>query len=153
MGTGSSSGPRPREGRVVLFVCVENAARSLMAESIFNSCAPAGWQARSAGTRPASLPNPRTGPALKEMGLELPPHSPQLLTPELVREAEMVVTMGCLDEASCPAFLTSLGPVRDWGLPDPSRMDPEGFRSVRDEIVRRVGSLCTELTSTHAVEG
>ena len=62
--------------RTVLFVCVENAARSLMAEAMFNANPPAGWRATSAGTQPAAAPNPRTGPMLREVGLELPPHPP-----------------------------------------------------------------------------
>lgn len=131
-------------GRLVLFVCVENSCRSLMAEAAFNADAPPGWHATSAGTRPANGPNPRTRPMLAEIGLEAPAHPPQELTPELMDRARVRVTMGCLDDASCPARLKSLE-LRDWGLADPARLDDAGFRRVRDEIVARVRGLRTEL--------
>jgi arsenate reductase len=131
------------EGRV-LFICVENAARSLMAEAIFNANAPPGWSASSAGTRPASTPNPRTGPMLSEIGLRSPAHPPQALTTEEIDTASIRVTMGCLDDASCPTRLKSLE-LRDWALPDPARLDDHGFRGVRDEIVKQVRMLREEI--------
>ncbi len=128
----------------VLFVCVENAARSLMAEAMFNAHPPPGWTATSAGTRPATTPDPRTGPMLAEIGLTLPPHAPQLLTPEMLQRARERVTMGCRDDASCPAHLKGLE-LTDWALPDPSVLDDAGFRRVRDELRGRVGGLRREL--------
>ncbi len=89
--------------RTVLFICVENACRSLMAEAIFNAHPPPGWIATSAGTEPAVAANPRTGPMLAEIGFTLPAHAPQLLTREMMDAARQRVTMGCLDDASCPA--------------------------------------------------
>jgi arsenate reductase (thioredoxin) len=130
--------------RRVLFVCVENAARSLMAEAIFNARAPEGWVAESAGTRPAAGPNPRTGECLTEIGLSLPAHPPQALQAEQLNAAAVVVTMGCLDDASCPANLRNRD-LRDWGLPDPAALDDDWFRAVRNEIERRVASLVAEL--------
>lgn len=130
--------------RVVLFICVENACRSLMAEAMFNADPPAGWHATSAGTRPADAPNPRTGPMLREIGLEAPPHPPRLLTREMMDDAKVRVTMGCLDDASCPVHLKTLK-VTDWGLLDPAKLDDEGFRKVRDELRSRVGGLVREL--------
>lgn len=128
----------------MLFVCVENAGRSLMAEAIFNADPPSGWVAESAGTEPANRPNPRTGPVLGEIGLSLPPHPPRRLTPEIFRAASECVTMGCLDRASCPAYLAA-GKVRDWALPDPAGLGEDGFRRIRDEIVARVRALRSEL--------
>jgi arsenate reductase (thioredoxin) len=130
--------------RHVLFICIENACRSLMAESMFNADPPAGWRAVSAGTRPAAAPNPRTRSMLEEIGLALPDHAPQLLTPELDGEARIRVTMGCLDDAACPAHLKA-HEVRDWGLEDPARLDDAGFRRVRDELVDRVRRLRLEI--------
>ncbi len=130
--------------RTVLFICIENACRSLMAEAIFNANPPPGWRAISAGTQPASGPNPRTGPMLAEIGLMLPAHGPQTLTPEMMDEARERVTMGCLEDASCPAHLRGL-PSRDWALPDPSGLDDAGFRRVRDELRGRVEGLRREL--------
>lgn len=131
--------------KVVLFVCVENSCRSLMAEAIFNADPPEGWTAVSAGTEPAPGPNPRTAPMLRELGIELPSHPPQPLTPEAMERARVRVTMGCLDDASCPARLKTYE-LRDWALPDPARLDDAGFRQVRDRIVSYVRGLRTELS-------
>jgi len=130
--------------QTVLFLCVENACRSLMAEAAFNANAPPGWMAVSAGTRPADRPNPRTGPMLAEIGLSLPDHPPRAVTPPMMDAASVRVTMGCLDDESCPIHLRSL-PLRDWALPDPATQDDTGFRRVRDEIVARVRELFQEL--------
>jgi arsenate reductase len=130
--------------RTVLFICVENAARSLLAEAFFNADPPDGWRAVSAGTSPAATPNPRTAPMLQELGLALPPHPPRALEPEEMLRAERRITMGCLDSASCPARLRDL-PLTDWALPDPARLDDEGFRRVRDEIRERVRLLALDL--------
>ena len=111
---------------------------------MFNANPPPGWVAISAGTSPASAPNPRTDGMLREIGLELPSHPPQPLTSEMMDRARVRVAMGCLDDASCPARLKSLE-LRDWGLPDPARLDDDGFRKVRDRLVRYVQGLRTEL--------
>ncbi len=130
--------------KVVLFICVENACRSLMAEAMFNAQAPPGWRAISAGTEPSSAPNPRTSPMLREIGLSLPSHPPQMLTGVMMNLAARRVTMGCLDRASCPARLKSL-PLEDWGLPDPGKLDDAGFRHVRDDLRQRVDRLVQDL--------
>jgi arsenate reductase (thioredoxin) len=130
--------------KTVLFICVENAGRSLMAEAMFNAKPPEGWRAISAGTEPASEPNPRTRTMLQEIGLDLPPHPPQLLTNEMMTTSSVRVTMGCLDSESCPARLKTLE-LRDWALPDPALLDDAGFRRVRDELVDRVKGLRLEL--------
>ena len=130
--------------KIVLFACIENACRSLMAEAMFNADPPAGWQATSAGTVPANAPNPRTEPMLKEIGLDLPPHAPRLLTREMMDEARERVTMGCMDDANCPVHLKTLK-VTDWGFPDPAQLDDAGFRRVRDDLWGRVEGLKREL--------
>lgn len=134
------------EPRTVLFVCVGNAGRSLMAEAIFNADPPAGWRAESAGTEPAGAPDPKTGPLLREIGLDLPPHPPQRLTDAALDRAPLRITMGCLDRPSCPARLRG-GGTRDWGLADPHDLDLEGARGIRDEIRRRIAALRTELAA------
>jgi arsenate reductase (thioredoxin) len=135
---------RRMKEKLVLFICVENAGRSLMAEASFNAHPAPGWRAVSAGTRPAAAPHPRTRSMLDEIGLSLPDHPPQPLSPELMDEAQVRVTMGCLDDASCPAHLKSLE-LRDWRLDDPAKLDDPGFRQVRDTIMRLVRGLRTEL--------
>ena len=135
--------------RTVLFVCVENAARSLMAEAMFNADPPRGWDAASAGTEPARAPNPRTARMLGEIGLRLPSHAPQRLTSELIDRSTLRITMGCLDRQSCPTKLRS-AELTDWNLPDPAGLDDEGFRQVRDDLRRRVDRLRADLRSTSA---
>ena len=132
------------EDRTVLFICVENACRSLMAEAMFNGNPAIGWRAISAGTQPSAAPNPRTEGMLREIGLELPPHPPQLLTDEMMATSKVVVTMGCLDSASCPAKLKVIQ-VRDWALPDPAKLDDAGFRQVRRDLQAHVEGLRREL--------
>jgi arsenate reductase (thioredoxin) len=129
----------------VLFVCVENACRSLMAEAMFNVDPPPGWHAISAGTRPAGAPHLRTERMLGEIGLKVPGHPPQLLTPEMIEDARIRVSMGCLDDASCPVRLAQAG-TRDWELPDPSQLDDEGFRQVRNRIGELVRGLRVEIS-------
>ncbi|MGA7862048.1 MAG: low molecular weight phosphatase family protein [Thermoplasmata archaeon] len=130
--------------KLVLFVCVENACRSLMAEAIFNSDPPPGWRATSAGTSPAAVANPRTKAMLEERGFLFPAHPPQLLSNQMMDQARVRITMGCLDDASCPARLKSLE-LRDWALPDPAKLDDAGFRAVRDQIRARIEGLRREL--------
>ena len=130
--------------RTILFVCVENACRSLMAEAMFNARAPAGWRALSAGTEPAREPNPRTASMLSEIGFAMPGHDPRPLTEELAQGASRKITMGCLDRTSCPAYLGGER-TEDWGLPDPGPLDDDGFRAVRDELRLRVERLIGEL--------
>lgn len=130
--------------KYVLFICVENACRSLMAEAMFNANPPEGWIAISAGTSPASSPHTRTAPMLREIGLDVPQHPPQLLTSEILDRARVRVTMGCLNDSSCPARLKILD-VRDWELPDPSPLDDLEFRKVRDRLAGLVRGLRAEL--------
>ncbi|HYA70103.1 MAG TPA: low molecular weight phosphatase family protein [Thermoplasmata archaeon] len=130
--------------RTVLFICVENACRSLMAEAMFNWNPASGWRALSAGTQPAAAPNPRTEGMLREIGLEMPSHRPQLLTDEMMAISKVIVTMGCLDSASCPAKLKAIE-VRDWALPDPEKLDDAGFRQVRRDLQAHVEGLRREL--------
>lgn len=133
--------------RLVLFVCVKNAARSLIAEAAFNADPAPGWRATSAGTRPGPAAHRRTGPMLREVGLALPDHPPQALSDALADRALVRVTMGCLDDASCPVHLKKLE-LRDWGLEDPEPLDDAGFRRVRDQIRGRVAELRSELLTT-----
>jgi arsenate reductase len=131
--------------KIVLFICVENSCRSLMAEAMFNASPPHEWKAISAGTEPARVPNARTAKMLQEIGLEIPAHPPQLMTPEMMTRSAVRVTMGCLDSASCPAKLKTME-VTDWGLPDPAQLDDAGFRQVREGLRQRVEGLVRDLT-------
>jgi len=124
----------------VLFVCVHNAGRSVMAEALFNELAAGRAEASSAGTIPGGAPHPVVVEAMREVGLDVAGHRGRLLTDDMVRSADRVITMGCaVDEQACPAV--RYANVEDWGLPDPKGQPIERVREIRDEIRRRVEVL------------
>ena len=129
-----------QEARTVVFACVQNAGRSQMAAGFFNArVRPGRARAVSAGTRPAASVHPEVLGAMREVGIDLSGAKPQLLTSELVAQAERVVTMGCGDD--CPY----VPGVRrdDWPLADPKGQSIEIVRKIRDEILSRVEALLT----------
>jgi len=121
-----------------MFACVHNAGRSQMAAALFNQLAnPSLARAESAGTKPGHAVHPEVVAAMAEIDLDLSTASPRMLTPELARQAQMIVTMGCGDE--CPVVP---GARRDdWPLDDPKGRTPAEVRRIRDEIRRRVADL------------
>jgi arsenate reductase len=130
--------------RRVLFVCVHNAGRSVMAEALFNQLAGGEAEAVSAGTIPGGPPHPEVVEAMREIGIDVSAHRGRLLTDEMVSGADRVITMGCaVDEAACPAILYAT--VEDWGLADPKGRPIERVREIRDEVRRRVEALIRSL--------
>jgi arsenate reductase (thioredoxin) len=125
----------------VLFVCLHNAGRSQMSQSLFERGAAGRHAADSAGTEPAERVHPEVVTAMRELGIDLEPRRPRPLTREQAEWADVVVTMGCGDQ--CPYIPGKR--YLDWELPDPSGLPPERVREVRDEIARRVGALLREL--------
>jgi protein-tyrosine-phosphatase len=120
----------------VLFVCVENANRSQMAEAFARLHGGDGVEAMSAGSRPSGRINPKAVRFMAERGYDLAGHASKSLD-DLDGDFDAVVTMGCGDD--CPWI-----PARrreDWALPDPRDMDDDGYRAVRDEIEARVVRL------------
>lgn len=126
----------------ILFACVHNAGRSQMAAGFFNALADAAkTRAVSAGTRPADRVNPVVIEAMREIGIDVSAEHPQLLTPELAREVQWLITMGCGDE--CPVVP---GVMRDdWPLDDPAGQPLERVRAIRDDIRSRVEGLLETL--------
>jgi arsenate reductase len=118
----------------VLFVCVQNAGRSQMAEALYNRL---GGTARSAGTQPAERVHPEVVEAMREVGIDVEGRVPQGLSRDDVEWADVVVTMGCGD--SCP-YIPGKTYV-DWELDDPAGKGLDEVRAIRDEIERRVASL------------
>ena len=118
----------------VLFVCVQNAGRSQMAQALHER---AGGSARSAGTRPAERVHPEVVEAMGELGIDLGGRVPRELSRDDVEWADVVVTMGCGD--ACP-YIPGKRYV-DWELEDPAGKGPDDVRAIRDEIERRVASL------------
>ena len=122
----------------VLFACVHNAGRSQMAAALFNQLAdPAKAEALSAGTRPGPAVHPEVREAMQEIGIDLASASPRLLTSDVARGVNMLITMGCGDE--CPYVP---GVERDdWNLPDPKGRPLNEIRAIRDDIRARVSAL------------
>jgi protein-tyrosine-phosphatase len=96
---------------------------------------------RSAGSTPADEVNPAAVAAMAELGIDVSAERPKGLTEEAVREADVVITMGCGD--ACPVFPGKR--YLDWELPDPAGLPVEEVRPIRDEIDRRVRALLDEL--------
>ena len=127
--------------KTVLFVCVGNAGRSQMAEAFFNHLANGKARAISAGTKPASVVDPRTIEVMREVGIDTSSARPKALTMEMLEQADRVVTMGCGVEGVCPASFVE---TEDWQLEDPKGKSLEEVRRMRDEIRARVHRLLEE---------
>ena len=127
----------------VLFVCVGNAARSIMAEALFNAAAPDGWKASSGGTKPASIISGKSIEVLEELGVKVEKESPTPLDRELAKSAEIGITMGCEVEDECPALFTPI--KQEWGIDDPRGEPKEKYRKTRDEIKRKIEELVGEI--------
>jgi len=127
----------------VLFVCVENAGRSQMAEAFANYHGKGKVAALSAGIMLADRVNPVVVEVMKERGIDISMNKPKLLSTKMTEEADRIVTMGCSVEKYCPTPL--LKNVVDWGLEDPKGQPVEKVREIRDEIERRVLKLVSEL--------
>jgi arsenate reductase (thioredoxin) len=125
----------------VLFVCIQNAGRSQMAEALFKRAADGAHGARSAGSRPAEHVHPNVVDVMAEEGIDLSARIPHHLDAEDMAWADVVVTMGCGDE--CP-FVPGKRYV-DWELDDPAGQPEDAVRRIRDDIGRRVADLATEL--------
>jgi arsenate reductase len=125
----------------VLYVCVHNAGRSQMAAVLTQRLGGDRVRVRSAGSAPGEHVHPVVVEAMREIGIDLGAEFPKLLTPDAVRAAGVVVTMGCGD--ACPVFPGKS--YRDWKVDDPKGRSIEDVRRIRDEIRRRVESLLDEL--------
>ena len=139
-GTGSSMrgvAPMPE----VLFVCTHNAGRSQMAAALLEHHGGGRVAVRSAGSEPADRLNPAVVEAMAEVGLDISRELPKPLTDGAVREADVVVTMGCGD--ACPLYPGKR--YLDWDLEDPAGKGLEVVRRIRDEIDARIRGLLAEL--------
>ena len=123
----------------ILFVCVENAGRSQMAEAFANHYGKGKISATSAGIKLADDVNPTVVKVMKEKGIDISTNRPKLATPQMVEEADLIVTMGCGTKDLCPGpfFKTTV----DWGLEDPKDKPIEKVREIRDDIERKVKTL------------
>lgn len=131
----------------VLFICVANSGRSVMAERIFNSLAAGRHRARSAGSEPGSAAHPVVVDALSEIGIDATAHVPRKLDMDEVREVDAVVST-CGEEA-CPVTPPGIRRIY-WDVPDPKNRPIEEVRPIRDDIYRRVEDLLVSLDTEAA---
>ena len=125
----------------VLFVCVANGGRSVMAERLFRAAAGGRHEARSAGSEPGTAAHPQVIEALREIGIETGDHVPRKLDAEALAWADVAVST-CSEEV-CPV---TPGVRRiSWELPDPKNLPLEDVRPIRDEIKKRVDELVAAL--------
>jgi arsenate reductase len=125
----------------VLFLCVHNAGRSQMAMGFFQHLAGDQAVAWSGGSEPGRSVNPAAIEAMRERGIDISNEFPKPWTDEVVRAADVVVSMGCGD--ACPIFPGKR--YEDWDLDDPNGLGVEAVRPIRDEIEQRVRRLLSEL--------
>ena len=130
----------PIIGKRILFVCVENAGRSQMAEAFAKRH---GISATSAGTLPSNHVNPIVIEAMKEKGFDLSSNVPKMLTVNMIEAADLVVTMGCSVEQVCPKPMIAQMQKKliDWHLEDPKNKPLPTVRTIRDEIEELVKTL------------
>ncbi len=126
---------------IVLFLCTHNAGRSQIAPGWFNRLAGDRAVAWSGGSEPGDEVNPAAVAAMAEVGIDIAREFPKPWTDEIVRAADVVVTMGCGD--ACPLFPGQQ--YQDWELDDPHGQSLEAVRPIRDEIERRVRELLDKL--------
>jgi protein-tyrosine-phosphatase len=125
----------------VLFVCVHNAGRSQMAAGLLEQRSGGRVRVLSAGSEPADRLNPAVVEAMKEIGIDIAAERPKKLEDDMVRESDVVITMGCGD--ACPIYPGQR--YEDWDLEDPAGKDLETVRGIRDRIAERIDRLIQEL--------
>jgi protein-tyrosine-phosphatase len=128
----------------VLFLCTHNAGRSQMALGFFTHLAGEDAVAWSGGSEPGQEINPSAIAAMAEVGIDITGEFPKPWTDEIVRAADVVVTMGCGD--ACPYFPGKR--YENWDLPDPAGQAVDAVRPIRDDIEERVRRLIAELGVT-----
>lgn len=129
--------------RSVLFVCVQNAGRSQMAEGFFKKYAPKEYEGISAGTMPVSEINPLAVEVMREVDVDISGQKSKEITEDMIRNSSKIVNMGCMDKVSCPTlFLQNL---LDWNIEDPKNKQIEKVREIRDEIEQRVKELVADI--------
>ena len=127
----------------ILFVCVENAGRSQMAEAFFRKFAPNHFNVSSAGTTPSSQLNPIVIEVMKEIGIDMMNQQPKILSDVMIKNSSKTVNMGCMDKESCPSLFVK--DILDWNIPDPKEKTIDEVREIRDKIKSKVLNLIKSL--------
>ena len=127
--------------RTVLFVCVHNAARSQMAEALFNEMTRGGHLGISTGSQPSERVNPDAVKVMAELGIDISDKRLKRLTAEMVERADKVIIMGCGEEV----YPVVPKEIQDWQLEDPEGQTIEKVREIRDQIRDKVRQLIEKL--------
>ena len=117
--------------KAILFVCVENSARSQMAEALFRKYAPYDFKPVSAGTKPSTEINPYAVEVMDEIGIDISKQKPKEITKDMMLNSDIIVNMGCMDKSSsfCPTLF--LNNLIDWNIEDPKGKPIEKVREIR----------------------
>jgi protein-tyrosine-phosphatase len=127
----------------ILFACIENSARSQMAEAFFKKYAPEGYEAISGGTDPRGTLNPFALEVMKEVGIDMSNQRGKAISEDMIRHSAKAINMGCIEKSNCP---TTLYPkMVDWNIEDPKGKPIGKFREVRDQIEQKVIELVDQL--------
>jgi arsenate reductase len=132
--------------KTILFVCVENAGRSQIAEGFFRKYAPKGYKAMSAGTKPVSQINPLAVGVMKEVGIDISNETSKDITEDMMRNSTQIVNMGCMERESCPTLF--LHNLLDWNIEDPKGKSIDKVREIRDEIEQRVKEIVASIKAS-----
>jgi arsenate reductase len=135
--------------KTILFVCVENAGRSQMAEGFFRKYAPSLYKGISAGTKPVSQINPLAVEVMKEVGIDISNQKSKDITEDIMRNSAYIVNMGCMEKESCPTLF--LHNLVDLHIEDPKGKSIEKVREIRDEIEQRVKKLVGNLQTKQEI--
>jgi protein-tyrosine-phosphatase len=127
----------------ILFVCVENAGRSQMAEAFFKKYAPKKFNVFSAGTNPSSQLNSLTVKIMKEIGIDLDDQSPKLMSDSMINDSLKIINMGCMDRESCPSLFVK--DMINWNISNPKDKSIDEVRKIRDQIKFEVLHLIDSL--------
>jgi protein-tyrosine-phosphatase len=145
-----SGGKKGQTEKLILFVCVENAGRSQIAEGFFNGkYRPEGFCAVSAGTRPASEINPLAVQAMQEIGIDISKQKSKIITEDMIKASAKAVNMGCMDKSECPMLF--INNIIDWGIEDPKGKSIEKVGQIRDDIEQRVEEIAENLEKSHSI--
>ncbi len=130
------------QGPHVLFVCVENAGRSQIAEGFFREHANK-FEVSSAGTEPKSELNPIVVKVMEEVGIDITNQKPKLLSNQMLENSIKTVNMGCIDQETCPSLFVK--DLLEWNIADPKGKTIEEIRKIRDQTKSRVFVLIKKL--------
>jgi len=127
----------------ILFVCLENAGRSQMAEAFFKKYTKNKFNVISAGATPSSYLNPTVVLVMAEIGINLKNHQPKLLSNFMIENSIKTINMGCMDKESCPALFVN--DIDNWNIDDPKEKSIDAVRKIRDQIKDDVLNLINSL--------